>query len=243
LPWLRDTPADYASTLYTWGPDDNVSIVEDPEGVVTYLTHDFAGRRTSIRRGGRAWTYNYDRNGNMTSEQVPGSSGPLTDADYTTYIVYDDLDRPIKKLPGSRTLKESDQELFGTATELFVWDVGANHVGELRYWRTYAPGASQPTIVRDLGVNAQGRPTTTTENINVASYAGFTRSVSRDYFENGVPKSFKYNDQFSGPDSTNATVAIDLRGLPSSVTVDGVGCSQSGLQQTTIASIRCTDRV
>jgi RHS repeat-associated protein len=235
---LIAAPSNFATTLYQYDANDNVEEVDAPEGVTTVLDHDLDSRRTSITRGARTWTYTYDRNGNIVTEQVPGSSGPETDADYTTTTVYDDLDRPISRAPGPRTLDSTDQALFGAGSEQFVWDVGANHVGRLRYWRSFAPGASTPTIERDLGVNAQGLSTTTTENVIVGSYSAMSRTFAQDFFENGVPKSFTYNDQFSGSDATSAIVGIDARGLPSGVSIRGVGCQQSGLGQTGIAMSR-----
>ena len=75
--------------------------------VTTTLSHDLAGHRTQITRsGGRSWKYTYDRNGNVIAEQVPGSSSPITDLQYTTTIAYDDLDRPTSLLDLLRALND-----------------------------------------------------------------------------------------------------------------------------------------
>jgi hypothetical protein len=78
------SPAAWAVTHYTYGPDDRVATVVGPQNVTTTLAHNFAGHRTQIARHGRTWKYTYDKNGNMIAEQVPGSNGPATDPDYTT---------------------------------------------------------------------------------------------------------------------------------------------------------------
>ena len=78
-------------------------------------TVDFAGHRTGIERGSRVWKYGYDKNGNMVSEQVPGSPNPpLSDAAFTTTFAYDDLDRVASKLIGQRDLEAADQAPFAS---------------------------------------------------------------------------------------------------------------------------------
>jgi len=71
---VRAARATWAVTTYSYGPDDLVATIVDPQSVTTSLVHDWAGRRTQITRHGRTWKYGYDTNGNMISEQVPGSS-------------------------------------------------------------------------------------------------------------------------------------------------------------------------
>ena len=54
------TPPTWATTTYTYGPDDRVATVIDPQNVTTKLSHDFAGRRTQVSRHGRTWQYTYE---------------------------------------------------------------------------------------------------------------------------------------------------------------------------------------
>ena len=122
--------------------------------MITTLTHDFAGRRTKIARHGREWKYTYDANGNAVAEQVPGSTGPLTDPLFTTTIAYDDLDRPKSKAIAPRNLTPADQTLFVSGTEALEWDTGPNHKGYLRYWSAFAPG----TGTSDLWTQLQRQP-------------------------------------------------------------------------------------
>ena len=59
----------YATTTYRYDAADNVIEIVDPAGGTTAMTHDFAGRRTQLTRGGRTWTYTYDKNGNQIAER------------------------------------------------------------------------------------------------------------------------------------------------------------------------------
>ena len=145
---VSPTPT-YAVTHYSFGPDDIVSTVVDPEGVTTQLQHDLAGHRIQISRHGRTWKFGYDKNGNLISEQVPGSPNPpVTDLNYTTTFAYDDIDRIVSKLIGQRELSAADQQLFGSRSETFVWDYGGNMKGRLYSWLTYAPNSGTPQISR-----------------------------------------------------------------------------------------------
>jgi YD repeat-containing protein len=80
--------ATYARTTYDNDAADNVRQVTDPEGVITSMTHDFAGHRTSITRpNGRTWTYAYNKNGDLISEIVPGYAADRSDiANFMTTI-------------------------------------------------------------------------------------------------------------------------------------------------------------
>lgn len=158
----------FATTTYSYGPDDLIIQIVDPQNLTTNLVHDFAGRRTQITRATRTWRYGYDRNGNMTSEQVPGSTSSLTDIDFTTSTVYDDLDREHSKVIGKRTLNAADLALFVSGTELFTYDLGFK--GQLRYWQCYAPGDGQAHITIDTLHDAQGRRTAWVQTNDVAGY-------------------------------------------------------------------------
>lgn len=129
----------YQTTNYTYAPDDTMAMIVDPEGVTTLLTHDFAGRRTMIERAGRQWKYSYDSNGNVVSELVPGSTGPLDVAQYTTTMTYDALDRVATKMLAPRSMTPADVALFGTYKTKYTWDYGAQRKGRLRYTRAFRP--------------------------------------------------------------------------------------------------------
>ena len=214
----------FATTLYTYSPDDNVRTVVDPEGVTTALAHDFAGHRTRIERGSRVWKYGYDKNGNMVSEQVPGSPNPpLSDAAFTTTFAYDDLDRVASKLIGQRDLEAADQALFASGTEVYSYDAGPNQTGSLSSWRTFAPGSMTPAITLDLGNNAQGQRTRTTETLAIAGYPALSRELDRDYYLDGGARMTFYGDSVEGINATASRVERDARGLPSSIVLSRTG--------------------
>jgi YD repeat-containing protein len=122
----------WATTTYSYDPQDNVSQIADPDGLVTYLDHDWGSRRIGIRRGNRTWTFGYDRNGNLTSETAPPPSSSSADVlAYTTTYSYDDLDRVKSKLVGSRWLSSADQDLLGVGELDYSYDTGINGTGRL----------------------------------------------------------------------------------------------------------------
>ncbi|HPH66850.1 MAG TPA: SpvB/TcaC N-terminal domain-containing protein, partial [Kofleriaceae bacterium] len=45
-------PGQWATTQYTYSPRNEMATITEPQGIVTTLVHDFAGRRTSINRDG-----------------------------------------------------------------------------------------------------------------------------------------------------------------------------------------------
>lgn len=77
----------FSSTYYQYDAGDAVKQIQNADGVVTQLNHDFGGRRVSIVRGNRTWTYGYDRDGNLISEQLPPSS-LAAQAEYVNTYVY-----------------------------------------------------------------------------------------------------------------------------------------------------------
>lgn len=222
-----DTSLPWAITRYTYGPDDNVETIVDPEGAITSLKHDFAGHRIEVSRHGRSWRYTYDKNGNADSELVPGSpSPPTTDVDYTTTIVYDDLDRPLSKLVGRRSLSAADQSLFAANAESFTWDYGPNRKGYLRYWQTYAPNSSAAAITVDLANNSQGQRTTATHSFGIAGYPTMSRQVYQFYYLFGGVRASSYHDYVGGIGSTSRTTSetyYDARFLPQSMRVYRTG--------------------
>lgn len=210
-------PEAFAVTNYTYGPDDNVVLVVDPQGVTTQLVHDLGGRRTQINRHGRSWKYSYDLNGNLKSEQVPGASLGQ-EALYTTTIIYDALNRPISKNIGQRGLSAPDQALFASGMETFTYDVGGNMTGRLRSWKSFAPGAPTPSITRDRLTDAQGLDT---RNEHVyANVAGLSNNefVTMKHNVAGMLTETGFSEG-SGTVNTTAAIPYSARGFPTQMNV------------------------
>jgi RHS repeat-associated protein len=242
-----DSPLTFAVTNYSFGPDDRVTTVLDPQGVTTQLVHDFAGRRTQINRHGRTWKYSYDKNGNLTSELAPGSpSPPVTDPDYTTTIAYDDLDRPTSKLVGQRGLSIADQALFAGRTETFIWDAisstsTANMRGRLRQWNTFAPNAVTPTITRKRLNDDQGADTRAEHVYN--NLVGLSNTVFMTMTRNvaGMLTTTRYAE--SGVLGAMSTIQYSARGFPTQIDFNdhARGVSQTiGIQQRNVAGLVTT---
>ncbi|MDQ3580148.1 MAG: hypothetical protein M3495_00275 [Pseudomonadota bacterium] len=238
---IAASPDSFATTVYTYSPDDNVKTIVDPQNVTTQLVHDFAGRRTQITRtGGRTWTYSYDKNGNMTSERVPGSPNPpLTDPLYTTTIVYDALDRPVSKRNAPRGLSVADQALFASDHETYTWDYGPNHKGYLRYWRSYAPGATSPAILYNVFNDAQGLRTKTEHQLTIAGYPLILRATHESHLLFGGLLTTRYYDSFGGNNATDSEVAYDKRGMPKWITLrrDGMPTLSVAAQTRDVAGL------
>jgi RHS repeat-associated protein len=214
------TPVVMSVTTYSYGPDDEVATIVDPEGVTTSLTHDWDGRRTQITRAGRSWNYGYDKNGNMVSVKTPCSPSPLCDPSYTTTIAYDDLDRPASKVLARRNLSTADVTLFGADHEGYTWDYGNNHKGRLRYWFSYAPGQSGTNYTQlvNLGNNAQGL-TNNTEQVGHYDGINVDQLFYRTYNLANQPATSQYRDNIGGSNQTSTTITYDARGLPLAIVI------------------------
>lgn len=244
-----DLDSTWAITNYSYGPDDLIATVTDPQNVMTTLVHDFAGHRTEIRRpNNRTWSYGYDKNGNVISERVPGSPDPTQDAKYTTTIAYDDLDRPTSKVIGQRDLSDADQQLFGDYTESFTWDYGPNRKGYLRYWKARGPAATTDSVLLNLSNDNQGNRTSTQQVLNIAGYPEIVRGFYRDYYLFGGARLTRYRDTVPDGihDPTNqsdAQIYYDARGLPQRIVLTRTGeANQSIAQQTRNVAALVTKR-
>lgn len=75
------------TTSYTYNAADDLLTVDGPDGEVTTLTYDRAGRKlTSEDPDSGDWSYSYNANSSLTSQTDPSG-------DVTTFT-YDELDRP-----------------------------------------------------------------------------------------------------------------------------------------------------
>ncbi|MFN0246110.1 MAG: toxin TcdB middle/N-terminal domain-containing protein [Kofleriaceae bacterium] len=215
---LKETSAasTFQTTTYAYDPLDNVKSIVDPQGGTITMQHDLAGRRTQITRpGNRTWKYTYDRNGNITSEQVPGSTNPpITDPLYTNTFAYDDLDRVTSKVLAPRQLSTQDRDLFLANSEAFTYDVG--FIGSLRHWRAYGVSVGAEMAV-DTYADGLGRTTLVSQTHAVAGYPAMSRSVGQGFNVNGSPRFVRQYDFMGGSNETIWTYRYDERGLPSKI--------------------------
>jgi YD repeat-containing protein len=87
-----DRDGSAAITRYQYNVQNHLQRIENADGQVTTLEHDWLGNRTSVTRGSRVWSYEFDLNGNKTSDRVPVASG-VDPALTTVAYRYDALDR------------------------------------------------------------------------------------------------------------------------------------------------------
>ena len=180
------TTAGSATTYYHYDGNGNLDRIIDADMHETIMEHDKASRRTKIMRGGRTWSFEYDRNGNVVLETSPVPSGANT-VDYQTSYAYDDLDRVTSVVAAPRDLSAPDQSLFGSAATVSSYDGGFNAIGRLTnvsgpfHGKSYSYDDAgrvsqevldfdhsgqfsglQDTLVRQTTYNAAGMPTEVT---------------------------------------------------------------------------------
>jgi RHS repeat-associated protein len=210
----------WATTSYSFGPSGQVSLIDDPDGVVTAMEHDLAGRRTSITRGGRTWVYGYDRNGNMISERVPTvDQNASTLAANTTLHAYDVLDREVTRSVAPRTMSAADLTYFGVGTWTMTYDVGGiggngNKKGLLT--SATAPGG---VYTHQVTYDAQSNVTKDRRTFAMGGVSG-TREWDATYLPGGKIDGFTYDDdatQAGNGARTKTKTYYDSRGLPEKV--------------------------
>ncbi len=216
---LAPSPLTWATTTYSYGPDDHVREISDAESNETQLTHDFAGRRTAITRGDRVWSYVYDENGNVIAETTPCPPNDTTClATHTTTIDYDDLDRPVWKDLAPRNLSSTDLATFGAGGEYFLYDYNSgNQTGRLAQWQTYAPGASNWQTNQWQIWNAAGQRT---QNVNYFKGAGYDTwwDILRSYHVGGGVWTTNHRNAMDGGSKYDVSwIDYDPRGLPKDV--------------------------
>jgi RHS repeat-associated protein len=213
---LQATPTvTWATTTYSYGPDDEVAQIVDPENVTTTLVHDRAGRRTAITRGTRTWRYTYDANGNLLTKTTPCEPRPACDVAYTTSFTYDDLDRVDWKSVAPRDLTASDLALFGARWEHFLYDYAPNATGRVSLWSSHGPDASAEVLSQALNYAPQGQRTQNAQRFTGAGFSQIVRDVMHQYYVGGARWTTSYGDNASGgTEFTKSRIDYDARGLP-----------------------------
>ncbi len=203
----------YATTYYQYDAGDRVRRIQNADGVITELTHDFAGRRTSILRAGRTWKYTYDKNGNLLSEAQPAPS-ILEEAEYTNLFQYDELNRVTQRQVGGRSMTGPDRTLLGIGTIALGYDTCTNGVGRLCS-STHPSGV----LTVQYGYDPEGNRTSEAMTFSFGGVTG-TRSTSSTFTPSGLVQDTYYADNAAAaPNSkTRSTITYDDRGLPSTLT-------------------------
>ncbi|MFT3697710.1 MAG: RHS repeat-associated core domain-containing protein [Kofleriaceae bacterium] len=206
-----------ATTTYAYDANDNVSSVTDPMSVQTSMTHDFAGRRTSYTRGGKTWSFSYDKNGNQVAETFPGSTLMVPDPKYVNTTTYDDMGHPTGTSIGQRTMSDADVDTFGSSYERYYWELGSTNVGRLAY--VEARGITSGIVMasqflHDLAGNAgyqiqSSFPGLPSVSRNTLHYVNLENSPTTTY----------YNDYPAPSRATWSNINYDNRGFPTSVTL------------------------
>lgn len=199
----------YATTTYGYDARDAIARIASPDGVVTTMTHDFAGRRTAIERAGRTWRYGYDLHGNLVSEQMPPPN-PALEAEYTTTFAYDALDRVSSRAVAGRELPAADKTLLGIGTITFAYDTCTNGIGRL--CTVTLPGNHLTT---SYSYDPEGNTSGESRAFDFGGVTG-TRATSTTYGPFGRVAEHAYADNAVGTTAqTRARFQYDARGLPS----------------------------
>lgn len=199
----------FAVTTYTHDRDDNPIRIDNPDGVATEMKHDWLGRRVSVTRAGRTWSYRYDPDGKLVTIQAPAPDGddPLL---YLTSIVHDDIDRPVSRVSGPRGLSEQDLAELGAATAAWTYDQGANGVGRMT-------GMDTPSLKQALAHDALGRVLTRTESFTIPGLTIADGRTARFTYNALGPLATYHGDASSLAPETRTLLVYDDRGRPDRV--------------------------
>jgi RHS repeat-associated protein len=216
-------PGSWVTTTYGYDPRDAVRRIADPDGIVTELEHDWAGRRTRVTRESRVWRYGYDHNGNLSWEISP-PEGAL-ESPYTTTFAYDDLDRVVSRLIAPRELSLADREALGVHQVVYAYDglaPGTNGVGRLTQVTTLGPG-NQVVFDRGYRYDAEGNEIEDRLDYQLAGQGG-GRTVRTTYDPGGRARELDYGDGAAHhTTTTRARFLYDGRGLAAQVRVQLAG--------------------
>ncbi|MEZ4398587.1 MAG: toxin TcdB middle/N-terminal domain-containing protein [Kofleriaceae bacterium] len=209
------------STFYQYDARDAVTRIQNADQVITEINHDWGGRRTSIVRAGRTWSFTYDKNGNLVSERLP-SPNVASEPNYTNTFVYDELDRVSSRSVGTRGFDAANAALLGLGQVVYSYDTCTGGTGRLCSTHDAAAsviaGVPTPALTLSWTYDAEGNQTSETMAYNVGGLTG-TRTSAAAYGPGGkvTVDTFADNSVSSPTTKTKAKYAYDDRGLPSSL--------------------------
>ena len=218
----------WAATHYEFDGNDNVSRVTNADGVITLMEHDMLGRRTAVTRGPNKWKFGYDLNGNLVTVVSPVPAG-AAQADYTTTLAYDQLNRETLRTPAKRDWTPVEDDVFGSGVVTSTYDLGPNGIGRLSSVQTNWGGPDHHRI----DYTYEGRGLTTQESHEFSLLNGVysdQRTLQRTYTAQGLVASATEADGDIPAASTAFATGYDGRGLPSHVDWAGGGTVQSVLR-------------
>jgi RHS repeat-associated protein len=195
------TPGVTAVTSYSYDNHDRLTGMIDAEGYNTTFAYDLGGRRVSMTRGGRVWSYGYDQNGNLETILVPSPPQSAL-SEYQTILTYDDLDRLATRTPGTKGLDDTRRAELGIGAVTYTYDSGENGVGRLT--RVLLPFGSVT-----YSYDPRGRVLKETRTFTVSYLASVsaTQWVKTSYNIAGQPTEFTYDDD------SKLRISYDSRGL------------------------------
>ena len=213
----------YAVTTYEYDGGGNMAVITDPEGVVTLMMHDTAGRRIAIAAGGESWEYEYDYGDNLITIINPHPEGEAEA--YTTRMEYDVLNRMTRRTPASADLSPEEKNQFSWGETINVYDephpsvaVNArNSIGRLGY-------SSSPVVTNIFKYNAQGQATEHRQIMevnNLDEVSGVELVNNASYHENGQLQLNSLHDVTAGKTLVEDLLhEYDSRGLPRRVSAN-----------------------
>ncbi len=212
--------SNWSITQYAYSRSGNLETITDADGYETQLAHDWVGNRTAITRAGKTWQYRYDLNNNMIARIEPVPAG-ASQADYTTTIAYDDLDRITSHMPALRGMSPAEQAEYGTSIVVSLYDSAPNGTGQLARQEVHGfpkpVGGLGPVLLwDDYEYDLRGNLAADTRAFDLtptgAPYAD-QRTVRRQYGPSGQETAASLPDG-DAMTSTYVTTWYDRRGLP-----------------------------
>ncbi len=219
---VRERTADetWSVTEYDYNVNDDMThILVDgdtsttDDDVETILVPNWVGWRLAVQRAGREWAYTYDNNGNQTSELLPRPAGALA-LDYTTFVTYDELDRPVLRDVAPMANDAAAQTELGIGNVVTVYDLGPNGIGRVS-------SVDTPILHGGMSYDAQGRVSAETRSFQLAGLPLISRTVSRTFNALGAEVDTLHADD--PVDATHSLKTYDRRGLPLSTRWFGSG--------------------